>query len=139
MEIAVDLIVIPRSCSSFRVSVRRDSPARPPAMIPALARRESVRLDFPWSTVNRCQKSSCNLISEGKITKAYCGRSRTLVGQSSQPLIARQGWISDETHYYECWKATAKVSVHLAEPMISTIALSVYVLCRFIHQLSDFF
>ena len=38
-EIAVDLIVIQRSCSSLRVSVKRVSPALAPAMIPALLNR----------------------------------------------------------------------------------------------------
>lgn len=32
------------------VSVALTSPALDPAMIPALARSESVRVDFPWST-----------------------------------------------------------------------------------------
>lgn len=36
-----------RSCSSARVSVARASPAFPVEMIPALARRESVRVDLP--------------------------------------------------------------------------------------------
>ena len=35
-EMAVDLMVMHRSCSSFRVSVNRVSPALLPAMIPAL-------------------------------------------------------------------------------------------------------
>ena len=39
-----------RSCSSARVSVARASPAFPVEMIPALASRESVRVDLPWST-----------------------------------------------------------------------------------------
>lgn len=47
MEIAVDLMVIPRSCSSARVSVARASPARELAMIPALDNRESVKVDLP--------------------------------------------------------------------------------------------
>ena len=46
----VDLMVMQRSCSSFRVSVKRVSPARAEAMIPALHTRESVRVDLPWST-----------------------------------------------------------------------------------------
>ena len=46
----VDLIVIPRSASSLRVSVYRASPARAFAMIPALDTRESVSVVFPWST-----------------------------------------------------------------------------------------
>lgn len=46
----VDLMVMQRSCSSFRVSVKRVSPARDEAMIPALDTSESVRVDFPWST-----------------------------------------------------------------------------------------
>jgi len=41
------LIVIPRSCSSARVSIARVSPALAPAMIPAFERSESVRVDFP--------------------------------------------------------------------------------------------
>lgn len=39
-----------RSCSSFRVSVKRVSPARAEAMMPALHTRESVSVDLPWST-----------------------------------------------------------------------------------------
>ena len=46
----VDLMVIQRSCSSFRVSVKRVSPARAEAMMPAFDTSESVRVDFPWST-----------------------------------------------------------------------------------------
>lgn len=46
----VDLMVMQRSCSSLRVSVKRVSPARDEAMMPALDTRESVRVDFPWST-----------------------------------------------------------------------------------------
>lgn len=46
----VDLMVIHLSCSSLRVSVNLVSPALEPAMIPALLTRESVRVDFPWST-----------------------------------------------------------------------------------------
>ena len=49
-EMAVDLIVMHRSCSSFRVSVKRASPALAAEMIPARWTRESVRVDFPWST-----------------------------------------------------------------------------------------
>ena len=44
------LMVMPRSCSSARVSVRRWSPACSMAMMPAAATRESVRVDLPWST-----------------------------------------------------------------------------------------
>lgn len=43
----VDLMVMQRSCSSLRVSVKRVSPALAPAIIPALETRESVRVDFP--------------------------------------------------------------------------------------------
>lgn len=46
----VDLMVIQRSCSSLRVSVKRVSPARAEAMMPALHTRESVSVDLPWST-----------------------------------------------------------------------------------------
>lgn len=46
----VDLMVIHLSCSSFLVSVNLVSPAFAPAIIPALLTRESVRVDFPWST-----------------------------------------------------------------------------------------
>ena len=41
------LIVIPRSCSSFRVSVRRMSPAFSVAIMPAAATRESVSVLLP--------------------------------------------------------------------------------------------
>lgn len=53
MEMAVDLMVIPRSFSSSRVSVNRMSPALADAMIPAFETRESVKVDFPWSTIGR--------------------------------------------------------------------------------------
>lgn len=43
----MDLMVMHRSCSSFLVSVKRVSPARAEAMIPALHTRESVRVDLP--------------------------------------------------------------------------------------------
>ena len=46
----VDLMVMQRSCSSLRVSVKRVSPARDDAMIPALDTSESVSVDLPWST-----------------------------------------------------------------------------------------
>ena len=39
-----------RSCSSWRVSVRRMSPAASTAMMPAAATSESVSVDLPWST-----------------------------------------------------------------------------------------
>jgi len=47
IEMAVDLIVMQRSCSSFLVSVKRVSPALALAIIPALDTRESVSVDFP--------------------------------------------------------------------------------------------
>lgn len=47
---AVDLIVIPRCCSSSLVSVKRASPALAAEIIPARWTSESVRVDFPWST-----------------------------------------------------------------------------------------
>merc|ERR1719308_298795 len=50
MEIAVDLMVMHLSCSSFLVSVALVSPALAAAIIPALAARESVKVDLPWST-----------------------------------------------------------------------------------------
>merc|ERR1711970_700905 len=50
MEMAVDLMVMHRSCSSFLVSVALVSPAFEAAMMPALETRESVRVDLPWST-----------------------------------------------------------------------------------------
>ena len=46
-EMPVDLMVMQRSCSSWRVSVRRASPAFSWAMIPAAATRESVGVDLP--------------------------------------------------------------------------------------------
>ena len=46
----VDLMVMHLSCSSLRVSVNLVSPARLPAMMPALLTRESVNVDLPWST-----------------------------------------------------------------------------------------
>ena len=53
IEIAVDLIVIPRSFSSGLVSVNRTSPVLAEAMIPAFETRESVKVDFPWSTARQ--------------------------------------------------------------------------------------
>ena len=47
MDTPVDLIVIPRSYSSFRVSVALAFPAASAEIIPALAIRESVRVLFP--------------------------------------------------------------------------------------------
>lgn len=44
---AVDFIVMHRSCSSLRVSVKRCSPALAAEMMPARWTRESVRVDFP--------------------------------------------------------------------------------------------
>lgn len=43
-------MVMQRSCSSLRVSVKRVSPALAPAMIPAFDTKESVKVDLPWST-----------------------------------------------------------------------------------------
>lgn len=45
--IAVDLIVIPRSCSSLLVSIIFAFPARSADIMPALAIMESVSVDFP--------------------------------------------------------------------------------------------
>jgi hypothetical protein len=47
MEIAVDLMVIPRSFSSSLVCVKNASPAFAEAIIPAFENRESVRVDLP--------------------------------------------------------------------------------------------
>jgi len=47
IEMAVDLMVIPRSFSSSLVSVNRISPAFAEAIIPAFETRESVNVDFP--------------------------------------------------------------------------------------------
>jgi len=47
MDIAVDLMVIPRSFSSSRVSVKRTSPVFDEAIIPAFDTSESVSVDFP--------------------------------------------------------------------------------------------
>jgi hypothetical protein len=47
MEIPVDLMVIPRSCSSARVSVKRASPALFEAIMPAFCTKESVNVDLP--------------------------------------------------------------------------------------------
>ena len=52
---AVDLIVIQRSCSSLRVSVNRASPAFAAEMIPARCTKESVSVDLPWSTKEASQ------------------------------------------------------------------------------------
>ena len=49
-HIYVELIVMPRSLSSSLVSVNLVSPALELAMRPALAIRESVNVDLPWST-----------------------------------------------------------------------------------------
>lgn len=50
IEIAVDLIVIPRSFSSFLEWVDGTRPAVSEEMNPAFATSESVKVDFPWST-----------------------------------------------------------------------------------------
>lgn len=42
-----------RSCSSFRVSVKRVSPALAPAIIPAFDTNESVNVDFPEKCCGR--------------------------------------------------------------------------------------
>ena len=47
MEIAVDLMVMPRSFSSGLVCVNGISPAFDEAIIPAFETNESVRVDFP--------------------------------------------------------------------------------------------
>lgn len=57
-EIAVDLMVIHRSCSSCRVSVKRASPAFAAEIIPARWTSESVRVDFPWSTIRGIPSAS---------------------------------------------------------------------------------
>jgi hypothetical protein len=49
-ETPVDLMVIVRSCSSARVSMKRTSPADWTAIMPAAPMSESVRVDLPWST-----------------------------------------------------------------------------------------
>jgi len=46
----VDLMVMQRSCSSWRVSVPRMSPAASMAMMPVAASSESVSVVLPWST-----------------------------------------------------------------------------------------
>merc|ERR1719237_1541738 len=50
MEMAVDLMVMQRSCSSFLVSVALVSPAFEAAMIPALETRESVMVELEGET-----------------------------------------------------------------------------------------
>lgn len=47
MDTPVDLMVIPLSFSSSLVSVYLASPATLEAIIPALAIKESVKVDFP--------------------------------------------------------------------------------------------
>ena len=46
----VDLMVMHRSCSSWRVSVKRASPAALALIMPAFETRLSVSVDLPWST-----------------------------------------------------------------------------------------
>ena len=62
MEMAVDLMVMPRSFSSSRVSVKRISPAFDDAMIPAFETSESVNVDFPGSTVHLVRLNRTQLI-----------------------------------------------------------------------------
>jgi hypothetical protein len=50
IDMAEDLMVMPRSFSSGLESVNLTSPALALAMIPALETSESVSVDFPWST-----------------------------------------------------------------------------------------
>ena len=64
------LIVMHRSCSSCRVSVRRMSPAASVEMMPAAATSESVSVLLPWSTCAMtdrlrmlCLRSICRLNS----------------------------------------------------------------------------
>ena len=47
---AIDLMLMQRSCSSFRVLVKQVSPDRAEAMTPALHIRKSVRVDLAWFT-----------------------------------------------------------------------------------------
>ena len=46
---AIDLMLMQRSCSSFRVLVKQVSPDRAEAMTPALHIRKSIRVDLAWS------------------------------------------------------------------------------------------
>jgi len=87
IEMAVDLMVMPRSCSSARVSIARWSPALAEAMMPALDRSESVRVDLPWSTwamtdTARAQgvsaRVSCGAESRGGRTVADAARRRAM-------------------------------------------------------------
>ena len=59
IDMAVDLMVIPRSFSSSLVSVYRTSPALAFAMIPAFETSESVRVDFSWSTERQRFNKEC--------------------------------------------------------------------------------
>ena len=49
-DMAIDLMLMQRSCSSFRVLVKQVSPDRAEAMTPALHIRKSIRVDLAWST-----------------------------------------------------------------------------------------
>jgi len=50
MDTPVDLMVMPRSASSARLSVKRAEPAAAAEMMPAFCTKESVSVDLPWST-----------------------------------------------------------------------------------------
>ena len=50
MDTPVDLMVMPRSASSARLSVKRAVPAACALMMPAFCTSESVSVDLPWST-----------------------------------------------------------------------------------------
>ena len=73
-EIAVDLIVIHRSCSSCRVSVNRASPAFAAEIIPARWTSESVRVDFPWSTIRAMPSASSHTAIALYLQMTYHGQ-----------------------------------------------------------------
>src|SRR6266850_4005611 len=88
IDMAVDLMVIPRSFSSSLVSVYRTSPALAEAMIPAFETSESVRVDFPWSTeMERVNKECDSTMRRKDGPWAMTLMLRMLVGLSMRARI----------------------------------------------------
>ena len=98
----VDLMVMQRSCSSWRVSVRRASPAFSWAMIPAAATRESVRVDLPcyveraMGRVGVSHSLSPRRV-DNKIGTCYLGgRSRSALEGAKEPIGSAGGGRREE-------------------------------------------
>ena len=90
-------MVMQRSCSSFLVSVNLASPAFAEAIIPALLTKESVSVDFPWSTwaITDMLRILCFLSMMeriyGKIRKGYEQSTSSKSGQL--PVLSKVSFI----------------------------------------------